>query len=189
MNKPQDIPLSVAVITLIAVLGAWTYFSYLRFNPELVSSLGVAFGKNGSFWWMSIVVVSLDIAMIGSIIRRTIGLQRQGSRLKQIGDGKLGIKLITSDGIALVFGMISYVIFYFVFAGVLENFSFLPESVIAVTIQTLSISWAVFVFITLALIFRKFKNLKLSDDEVLREAPFRSKALVLGTMEIADERA
>lgn len=86
-NDRADFPLSIALLIAAAVIGAYFYLLSFGHDPSVLLALSSVIESSAKFWTMALVAFAINVGLIGSWIRRTIGLKKQGSRLQKL-DGK-----------------------------------------------------------------------------------------------------
>jgi hypothetical protein len=98
----NDVPLSIALVSACAVGFAWYYCSFLRFHPEVSERIALALEEHSRFWSATTIIASINLALVGSWLRRTVGMQKQGSRLKQLESSGFRFRLRFTDFYATV---------------------------------------------------------------------------------------
>lgn len=80
-KRQSDVPLPIAVLALVVVASAYVYFTRFRFHPlELESTLSLV-EKHAGVVWLSICAFAINLTVIAVFLKRSVGLERQGSRL------------------------------------------------------------------------------------------------------------
>lgn len=183
--RDGDIPLSIAFLFLIAVIGGYFYFNYLRYSPEFLRQLTICLSGNQSFWWVTLTAATLNMAVIGSFIKRTIGLQRQGSRLKHLEGLGFSFRPAGTDLVAVVFAGSGFLILgKWINSNILIQFvNFFGKYFSAISIG-LPLNLSIFIFLYSAILLRRVSGISFSKDAKLSLPPYRSNTLVLGTMEV-----
>lgn len=186
MDSRQDVPLSIAILAALAIGAAWFYLNYLRFSPELLEVVAKSAGDHKAFWWISVSTAALNLAIIGSFVKRTIGLQKQGSKLKQLEGEGFDFKISKWDLLAVVTGVSTF--FYFQFLtvpGILSALapvlSTLWQSLIS---KVLAINFAVLAAVSLFIVERRVRKIKWKTSKSLELPPF---CLVLGTTPVKEK--
>lgn len=113
MTKAQaqnDVPLSIAALALLAVASAYMYLNYFRFEPTKLESLRIFVEVNSVLLWASLSALMVNLAFVSIFLRRTLGLERQGSKLEVMQGKRKRFALRKVDLIALVCGCVAYII-------------------------------------------------------------------------------
>ncbi len=87
MTKAQaqnDVPLSIAVLALVGVGCAYFYLNYFRFEPAKLNLLVEFSVAHGTFLWVSLTGFVINLAFIGIFLNRSLGMERQGSKLQAL---------------------------------------------------------------------------------------------------------
>lgn len=108
-KRQADVPLPIAVAALIAVASAYLYFTQMRFHPAEVAHALELGEKHAGFAWLSICALALNLTLIAIFLKRSVGLERQGSRLAVLEGRKRGLKLGRRELFAVAIGAIGYV--------------------------------------------------------------------------------
>ena len=104
----NDIPLPIAILAFVAVGAGYVYLNYLRFEPAKLLVIENLFLQHSAFWWLSLAAFAGNLSFIGIFLQRSVGLERQGSKL-QILQGKTQRWAITrAEVIAAVLSAIAY---------------------------------------------------------------------------------
>ena len=89
MQQKKDIPLSLAMLVLLAVACGYAYLTYFRFEPAKLNHLRVWAELHRALLWVSLIGFTANLTLLGIMLKRVIGLERQGSRLEAL-EGKRG---------------------------------------------------------------------------------------------------
>jgi hypothetical protein len=104
----NDIPLSIAVMAFVVVAAGYVYLNYLRFEPAKMLVVEDLLQQHGSFWWLSVAAFACNLSFIGIFLKRSVGLERQGSKL-QILQGKAERWAITrAEVLSGIFSAVAY---------------------------------------------------------------------------------
>ncbi|HEX7673581.1 MAG TPA: type IV secretion system DNA-binding domain-containing protein [Bdellovibrio sp.] len=106
----QDVPLSVALLCLLIVVGIYSYAAYFRFHPTVLGSLQEDFILNGGFWTVSMIAILSNFAFLGSYIQQSVGLERQGSKLEILQGKRKPSKFGIVEAGAITVSIITYLI-------------------------------------------------------------------------------
>lgn len=108
-KKQSDVPLPIAAAALFAVAIAYLYFTQLRHHSaELRYALSLG-EKHAGLVWFSLCAFAINFTFIAIFLKRSIGLERQGSRLAVLEGRKQGLRFGRKQLLALVVGGIGYV--------------------------------------------------------------------------------
>ncbi|MGE0525742.1 MAG: type IV secretory system conjugative DNA transfer family protein [Bdellovibrionales bacterium] len=77
----NDVPLPLAMAILLAVAVVYVYFTHLRFHPTELSALLKLLEKYAGGAWLSLCALTVNLTFLAVLLKRKIGLERQGSRL------------------------------------------------------------------------------------------------------------
>ncbi len=77
----KDVPLSLALLALAGFGFAYLYLAYLRFHPNILRLVVNQIELNADFFWLSAFCVLVNVAVVSTFLKRSIGLERQGSKL------------------------------------------------------------------------------------------------------------
>ena len=86
-SSQQDVPVPIALLFLFGLLGGYAYFNYFRMNPLVLERMVNGVQAQAKFWWISLAALLVNLTFAGVFIRRTMGLEKQGSKL-QLLEGK-----------------------------------------------------------------------------------------------------
>jgi hypothetical protein len=185
----QDIPVSVAVVMLVALAGAWGYFQ----APALLSGYASRFDSYGEAHLPLLAALLFATSVNGiwtaSVLSRTFGLNRQGQRLEILTSGrKASAKAGNSfNAVKFAFFLILSPLVYF--AGWHWKTELLPDFLPPIFLKplwaasSLNLGFAAFVVSSVvkpAAFFRQMLGQRRSH---LPEMPKVSNALVLGALE------
>jgi hypothetical protein len=183
-NK-EDFPLPIAIMLFAIIAGGYFYLNILRFHPGSIIVLKQFCEHYSNGIGFSVIALITNITFIGSYLKRTFGLSKQGSKLAAL-QGKKVRKGITKTDLTLFFiGVVCFMqtrktihpILGPVFSPMM---SLVGSQWLAIS---LSMNLAVFVFFALKLllqIFEKFDFVK-SRNKNLETPSTEEGELVLGT--------
>lgn len=184
MNSKNDIPLPVALLALFLVIGGWAYLTYLKGSPDLMLKVSELALKHQSLWWISLCSLSFNLAIIGSIVKRTIGLQRQGSRLRKLEGDKTIFLWTKLDTFAVVGGMaLSLILKFWISSKILDSEFTKFDSILQVIFLFICVNFGITFLLLIKLLGKHFLNFAHTDKLELPPPPFNSDCLVLGTRE------
>ncbi|MGE3263101.1 MAG: type IV secretory system conjugative DNA transfer family protein [Bacteriovoracia bacterium] len=104
----NDVPLSIAVMAFVVVAAGYVYLNFLRFEPAKMLVVEELLQQHGAFWWWSVVAFACNLSFLGIFLKRSVGLERQGSKL-QILQGKAERWAITrAEILAAIFSAVAY---------------------------------------------------------------------------------
>jgi hypothetical protein len=184
-QKQNDIPLPVAFAALFAVLCGYLYFNYLRFHPVELKAVGDLLQLNSGFVWFSLCALTINLTFLSIFLKRTLGLEKQGSKLAHLQGEGAKVQYVRSKILALAVGIVSFVIVNrFVIESLAQvasliksagYFSWLPYS--------LSLNVAVFIVLSSYVVFHLIGRLRflVADSNNLEEPEIQRGELVLGT--------
>lgn len=81
LQTQNDVPLPLAALAFAAVGCGYVYLTYFRFQPIKLALLQHLFEAHSVFWAVSVCALIVNLAFVGIYLRRTVGLERQGSKL------------------------------------------------------------------------------------------------------------
>jgi hypothetical protein len=84
----KDVPASVAVVMLVALVGAWAYFRAPATFSFYATELNRYGDKHLEILSGLLVATLINIIWIGSVLSRLLGLNRQGKRLEILTSGR-----------------------------------------------------------------------------------------------------
>lgn len=184
-QKQNDIPLSVALLTLGAVAVAYLYFNFLRFHLEDLKLLAAFMEKNEGFIAGSLCALMVNLTLLSIYVKRTVGLQKQGSKLALLEGKRAAVRFGKVEVLSLTMGVVSFSLLDpFVqesLAFVLGKASF--REWLGVIGKSICWNWAIFVGLMFRLFLSGIGGLRLSFLKAHRlEAPDMVPGeLVLGT--------
>ncbi|MBX2996115.1 MAG: type IV secretion system DNA-binding domain-containing protein [Bdellovibrionaceae bacterium] len=184
-QRQSDIPLPLAIAALFAVVLAYVYFTHFRFHPvELSEGLNLA-EKYAEGVWFSLCALAVNLTFIAALLKRGIGLNRQGSRLALLEGRKRGGRLGRNEVLSLLIAVISYVGMTKVLrqSFVTEVAPLVGENFIRWIDVTVSGNLAVFCGIIAYMLFGLLKNIRFSalNEHKLEKPEIERGELVLGT--------
>jgi len=98
----------VATLALFVVALAYVYFTHLRFHPkELMLLSGVA-ERNAGGLWVSLCALTINFTFLGIYLKRSIGLERQGSRLAALEGKRKRFRFGRKELVSFTFGVSMY---------------------------------------------------------------------------------
>lgn len=186
-NPENDVSISVAVLAGLSVAGAWFYLNYLRFHPAATDAMLRAMETNLHFWTGVVVTAAVNLALAGSFLRRTIGLQKQGSRLKQLEGMGFRFHLATADlisvgAIVLVFALIRVPISVRV-----RCISLIASDSIVLGIERVICgNFALLAGVLTFIAVRQIRSIKFRSSVHLAAPPLERLSLVLGTTPVLE---
>lgn len=77
----NDVPLPIAVFAFAAVGCGYAYLTYFRLQPMKLMLLQNLLEVHSTFWIVSACALTVNLAFVAIYLRRTVGLERQGSKL------------------------------------------------------------------------------------------------------------
>jgi hypothetical protein len=98
----EDFPLPVAMMLFAAIAGGYLYLNVLRFHPNSISVLKNFCEQYSNEIGFCIIALVTNITFMGSYIKRSFGLNKQGSKLAAL-QGKKKIRKITKADFVLSF--------------------------------------------------------------------------------------
>ncbi|MBX3040528.1 MAG: type IV secretion system DNA-binding domain-containing protein [Bdellovibrionaceae bacterium] len=108
IQKQNDIPLPLALATLIAVLLAYAYFKHLRFYPQELATLLQLMESHAAGFWLSLCALTVNMTVLAVLLRQQVGLRRQGSRLAMLEGRKRKFHFGRGGLLSLVVGIGAY---------------------------------------------------------------------------------
>ncbi len=114
----NDVPLPLAILALVVVGCAYAYLVYFRFQPAKVALVIELAVSHSVFWWLSLIGLAVNFGLIGIFLKRTVGLERQGSKLQHLQGKRQPWPLGLAEVIAVIAGVCTYYV---------SKLSFLPE--------------------------------------------------------------
>ncbi|MBX3032900.1 MAG: type IV secretion system DNA-binding domain-containing protein [Bdellovibrionaceae bacterium] len=108
-QKQSDIPLPIAVASLFAVIGAYVYFTHLRFYPAHMSLMLKLLEKYSDGAWLSLCALTINLTFLAIFLKRGIGLERQGSRLALLEGRKRRFRFGRNEILSLLVGVSIYI--------------------------------------------------------------------------------
>ena len=108
VKKQNDVPLPFAVAALLVVLCGYLYLNFLRFRPQTTTALLELVERYPQLVWLSLCALVLNLTLLSTYLKRTVGLERQGSKLEALSGKKRSRRiepttLMSMIGAALVF--------------------------------------------------------------------------------------
>ena len=183
----NDFPPSLALLVLAGVGFGYLYITQLRFHPQALMATFRDLEAHLQFWSAVVIAAALNLAIIGSFVRRSIGLEKQGSRLKQLEGNGFRFRLSRFDLIGPAIGAL---VFWF-----MRGFTFGRLRVLSVIVSRAVVTdmdfgiRANFTLLASALIWmmvRRLRKMKLKKSPNLEKPPFEHMTLVLGTTPVTE---
>lgn len=178
--------MSLALIVLVFFVGAYFYLTYFRLHPDLISKITLTLSQHQNLLSVVFGVMILNFAIIGAVIKRSIGLEQQGSKLAILDGRRKDEKEFSKLSLySVILGGASFCLLRPVtieyFGRILD---FVPsKSVLALFAQAVAVNMAFtlgIAFKTVCETVRKFHSQKLKSAPL--DAPkFETGHLVLGT--------
>lgn len=184
-RQQNDIPISVAVLALVAVSAAYFYLTYFRLHPAVMQMALYQMEKNAALAGLTVSAAMVNIAALSLFIRRSVKLERQGSKLAVLeGKGK-SFKFGRGVGLSLLFTMCAYFathnyISKVVISGLLGIIQFVNHyHVVEILSANIAITFGIFSY----MIFKVLAGIKFSlgDSHKLEKPEIEDGELVLGT--------
>lgn len=185
-NQEQDVPISVAVFISFCVAAAWIYLNYLRFAPEKIAHLGSWASEHQVLIWTSVIAASINLAIVGSFVRRTVGLQRQGSRLKKLEGTDKWILPKVSDSIAIAVGTAWFFGSREIIGRTVSALEMLSPNLELKVKLAVGLNLALCLSLLVGVAVRRLPSMKRSSSPSLSPAPYAPNRLVLGTCEVQE---
>lgn len=104
-QRQSDIPLPLATAALVAVASVYVYFTHLRFHPESLALLLKVAERHENGLWLSLCALTINLTLLGIFLNRTIGMQRQGSRLAALEGKRTKFQFGRKELVAFSFGV------------------------------------------------------------------------------------
>lgn len=184
-QKQNDIPLPLAVLALFVVLAGYWYFTRLRFHQAELSAVLDLMNRYADGVWMSVVAFAVNLTFAAIFLKRSVGLERQGSRLAMLEGKKQRFRFGRNEVLSLGVGVASYFCTQkFLNVTVSPSFAvFLPKTYVHWLEMLLSTNNAVFGGLVSYMLFRAVGGIKLSseDSQRLYKPEVENGELVLGT--------
>lgn len=105
-----DASLPLAVATLFAVAAAYLYFTHFRFHPVEVAHILSLSEKHAGLVCLSLFALAFNLTSVAIFMKRTVGLERQGSRLAVLEGRKRSIRFGRRELCAVALGAIGYAV-------------------------------------------------------------------------------
>ncbi len=188
MTKTQtqnDVPLPLAALALVVVGCAYFYLTYFRFEPAKLYQLRMLLANHSTFWWMSLVALTVNLAFVATFFSRAIGLERQGSKLEVLQGKAKPWGFSKASVIAAILATGAY---FVVHQSVMTELAPRMVRIVALPILSwitfgLSANLAIFSYFSSCLVFPFLGRIRLGsgDTNRLRQPAIESGELVLGT--------
>lgn len=189
MNKvatPQnDVPLSLALLALVGFGFIYLYLTYFRFHPEVLNFILRQIELNSNLFMLSLSCIIVNVATLSIFIKRSIGLEKQGSKLALLNGknkkwtfSKLDILLLgTMFGVYLIISNHVVSVISPIFTNILSEKSLIRLSYV------MSLNIAVAMSVLLYLVLKIVTQIKFSINGVHKlEIPTVDRGeLILGT--------
>lgn len=181
----NDIPISLAVLALAGFGFVYIYLTYLRLHPEVFQLMISQLEMNTKAFWVSCLAFMINITFISIFFNRTLGLQKQGSKLAVLKGKTHSLKVGRTECVSLIFGIAAY----YLSRKSIADFLFplfskiLSEDVMHLSLVGLSVNISVAVALLSRMILKSVASLKFHASEVhkLRPPVVETGELVLGT--------
>ena len=188
MNASEkDVPLSIALLAASAVAVAWWYCTYLRFHPDAGDRIAMGLEQHSQFWCTALIAAALNVALVGSWLRRTVGMQKQGSRLMQLEHEGFRFRIRLTDLYASLFAVASGLLSVAYATSATSPFTSIGTvQAIAGLTWSLCMNFGLAALSIAAPVLRKISELKMKSDGPLSPPPFEKLCLVLGTTPVLE---
>lgn len=107
-KRQSDVPLPLAVAALFAVAVAYLYFTHMRFHPVELAQALILGEKHAGLAWLSLCALALNLTLVAVFLKRSVGLERQGSRLAVLEGRKKGFKFGRRELFSIAIGAVAY---------------------------------------------------------------------------------
>lgn len=104
----NDIPISVAVLALIGVSAAYFYLTYFRLHPAVMQMALQQMEMNAALVWLTILAAMVNTAALSLFIKRSIKLERQGSKLAVLEGKTKSFGFGRGAALSMLFAIASY---------------------------------------------------------------------------------
>ncbi|MBL7671515.1 MAG: type IV secretion system DNA-binding domain-containing protein [Bdellovibrionaceae bacterium] len=184
-GQQNDIPISVALLALIGVSFAYFYLTYLRLHPGVMEMALMQMEKNVGLVWLTLISVMVNMAALSLFIKRSVKLERQGSKLAVLEGKSKSLKFKRGAALSLLLAFGSYfVVHSYVIQVVIQE---IPGIVMLsnryYVLEILSSNIAISVGLVSHFIFKGLARMKFSlgDSHKLEKPEIEIGELILGT--------
>ncbi len=113
MTKPiaaqNDVPLSLAFMALVGFGFVYLYLTHLRLHPEVLEYVLRQMELNAEIFWISVSCLMVNVAFVSIYLKRSIGLERQGSKLALLEGKRERLHFGRAEVMAAIIGAMTYV--------------------------------------------------------------------------------
>ena len=181
----EDVPISMAIFILLIVGVGYYYLNYLRFDPVTLDSWVSLLEQHSVFFCLSIVAVMMNLSFFSVFIKRSVGLERQGSKLAVL-QGKSGKRYLGKvEVVAAFLSIVAYIVTDKTVWGdlALSIRPLMPPHIIFWSLKGTSLNLAVSAFLILRLILNLVNQCRFGflRSHKLELPEVESGELVLGT--------
>jgi hypothetical protein len=185
VHKQNDMPLPFAVALLLGVVCAYAHFNYLRFKPMEMRVVTEVFQAHSTFVWVSLSAFTINLTFLSIYLKRTLGLEKQGSKLAHLEGSKRKFQDIRSRMVSFLIGVVSYfAVNQFVLGQALQQLNQIGFAKYVSFIATsLNINMAIFSSLASYVVLRLIGNLRslVGESHKLEDPEVENGDLVLGT--------
>jgi hypothetical protein len=104
----NDVPLSLALMALAGFGLVYLYLAHLRLRPDLMQFALQQLEGNAKLFWILISCVMVNISFGSIYLKRSIGLEKQGSKLAVLEGKSRHLKFGRTEFVTVVTGAVTY---------------------------------------------------------------------------------
>ncbi|MGE3759055.1 MAG: hypothetical protein AB7H97_14935, partial [Pseudobdellovibrionaceae bacterium] len=108
VEAQNDVPLPLAIMALVGFAFVYLYLAHLRHHPETIEFALKQMELNAELFWISVSCVMVNVAFISIYLKRSIGLERQGSKLAILEGRNRRVSFGRSDVVSILTGITIY---------------------------------------------------------------------------------
>ncbi len=107
-SAQNDIPLSLAMIALMGFGFVYIYLTNFRLHPEVMDFVLQQMEASAELFWISVSCIMVNIAFISIYLKRSVGLERQGSKLALLEGKNSRMSFGRSELVSIITGVLIY---------------------------------------------------------------------------------
>jgi len=104
----NDVPLPLALMVLVGFGLVYLYLAHLRLHPDLMQFALQQLEANAKLFWITISCAMVNISFVSIYLKRSIGLEKQGSKLAVLEGKSRHSKFGRAEFVSIVTGAATY---------------------------------------------------------------------------------
>ncbi len=181
----NDVPLTLALLVLVGFGFVYLYLTYFRLHPGMLQLILTQAENHAVLFWVSFVAGLVNVTAASLFIKRTVNLEKQGSKLAVMEGKQRRLKIGPNELVAILTCVGAYSLAQIQVSGSLQAIlaQLVPMSTAFLTIKILSSNLSVAIGLFSYAILQVIAGIKFSIGNTYRlEKPIIEKGeLILGT--------